>query len=263
MTKLAWDAVGDRIFEAGVDRGVLYPLGLSGVPWNGLISVDQSSDGGTISSFYVDGVKVNQYAEAEDFIATLSAYTYPDEFEAIDGTANLGRGLAIAQQSRQAFGLSYRTGLGNDIVGKGYGYKIHLVYNAMAAPSAYAYKSNGASVEPLALSWAISTVPIVVQGRRPSSHFIIDSTKLDKYLLAKIEDILYGNAFASARLPLPAELIEFFNNGATVIVVDNGDGTWTATGPDDVIQVLSPTEFLIDWKTAIYIDETSYTLSSD
>lgn len=201
MTKLTWDAAGQRFFEANVDRGVLYTLGNAGVPWNGLTGVDQKSSGGDPTPYYIDGVKYLNVPSAEEYEATLEAFTYPDEFAECDGLYTDPNGLMVDQQYRKQFNLAYRTLVGNDISGVRAGYKLHLICNALAGPSDRNYATINEAINPLVLSWDITTTPIVVPGYRPTSHLIINSTKTNGYLVSLIEDILYGTSTDAPRFP--------------------------------------------------------------
>lgn len=210
MTAIVWGNVGDRYFETGVDRGVLFPKTGDGVPWNGLISVSESPTGGEPRPYYLDGFKYLNLATAEEFAATIDAFSAPPEFDRCDGTASIHNGLFITQQPRESFGLSYRTLIGNDVDGTDLGYKINLVYNALAAPSS---RNNGTlndSPTPITFSWGITTAPPPIVGFKPSAHFVIDSRKTPKSVLSLIESVLYGNSTANARLPEVAELMELF-----------------------------------------------------
>jgi hypothetical protein len=174
MTRLNWDVVGERTFETGVDRGVLYVDGSDGVPWNGLISVSESPSGADLSEYYIDGIKYLQLLAGEEFTATIDAFTYPDEFASCDGTRSVGNGLFVTQQPRKGFSLSYRSQVGNDVDGISHGYKIHVVYNALAAPSARQRNSLSDSIAPLNFSWQISTKPPRFAGYKPTAHLVID-----------------------------------------------------------------------------------------
>lgn len=210
MPALTWDTTGDRLYETGIKKGVLYPqsaLGTYplGVAWNGLTAVTESPSGAEPTPIYADDIKYLSLMSAEEFGATVEAYTYPDEFAACDGSASLTEGVTIGQQARQSFGLSYRTTLGNDVVGEAYGYKLHLIYGAMAAPSEKAYATINDSPEAITMSWELTTTPVAVTGFKPTASITIDSTKVDATKLAALEAILYG-ATEAARLPLPDEV---------------------------------------------------------
>lgn len=212
MSKLVWDKTGERLYETGVDHGVLYPIQTGGVyskgvAWNGLSAVTESPSGAEASPFYADNIKYLNLMSAEEFGATIEAYMYPDEFAECDGSAEIATGVSIGQQARKVFGLSYRTLLGNDVDSNDYGYKLHLIYGALAAPSEKGYSTINDSPEPITLSWEITTTPINVAGFKPTACVTIDSTKVDATKLKALEDILYGTDDVEARLPLPDELI--------------------------------------------------------
>lgn len=215
MAKLLWDQSGDRTYETGTDRGVLFPMGTdggyeNGVAWNGLTSVSENPTGAEPNPLYADNIKYLNLISAEEFGATVEAYTYPPEFALCDGSAEIAPGVTIGQQVRKKFGLSYRTTIGNDIRGNDYGYKIHLIYNATAQPSQKAYQTINESPDAVTFSWEISTEPIEIPGFRPSASITIDSTKVPSAKLAALEDLLYGTATEESSLPLPAALITLF-----------------------------------------------------
>ena len=214
MTRLNWDAVGERFYEAGVDRGVLYLNGI-GYAWPGLISVAESSSGGEAKPHYVDGYKYANVAVAEEFQATISAFSSPPEFAVCDGLGLVHTGLIATQQRRRPFSFSYRTLIGNDLEGIDHGYKIHLVYNALAAPSSRTNSTIGESAAPGTLSWAITTLAPRVLGIRPTAHFIIDSRTTDPATLVAVEDILYGSDELTPSIPTVTELMTLF--GETVM----------------------------------------------
>ena len=211
MSKLVWDQVGERLYETGVKNGVLYPQGEGGtypqgVAWNGLTAVTESPSGAEATPLYADDIKYLNLVSAEEFGATIEAYTYPDEFAQCDGSATLATGVMIGQQSRKAFGLSYKTTVGNDVDNNDYGYKLHLIYGALAAPSERAYATINDSPEAIIFSWEVTTTPVNVNGFKPTACVTIDSTKADKDKLAALEAILYGSDDTEARLPLPDEI---------------------------------------------------------
>lgn len=217
MTRIAWGATGARRFETGVDRGVLYVGDAPGVPWNGLKSVAEQASGGEARPYYIDGYKYLNLAGAEDFAATISAYGAPREFMPCDGSVRLHHGLFVTQQTRIPFGFSYRTLVGNDRLAENFGYKIHLVYNALAQPSAKNNQSASGTPTPLELSWSITTQPPKLTGYRPTAHFVIDSTMTPPALMQRIEDILYGSEGIDARLPTLDELISIFAEPGPII----------------------------------------------
>lgn len=209
--KLVWDQTNERLYETGVKMGVVYPQATGGtypmgVAWNGLTSVTESPSGAEATALYADDIKYLNLMSAEEFAATIEAYTYPDEFAECDGSAELAKGVAIGQQKRKAFGLCYRTVLGNDVDGNDYGYKLHIIYGAMAAPSEKAYATINDSPEAITFSWELSTTPVSVDGFKPTASITIDSTKADPTKLEALEKILYGSEEAEARLPLPNEI---------------------------------------------------------
>lgn len=212
MTRIAWDVIGERYYETGVDRGVLYVGTAAGVPWNGLISITENPVGGEAKEYYQDGVKYYSITASEEFGASIEAYTYPEAFAACDGTKLVRNGLYAGQQNRVPFGLSYRSMIGNDIKGDRLAYKIHVVYGAVAAPSSKARTTQGENVEPTAFTWEITTSPKPVLGLRPTAHFEIDSRKVPSALLTLVERLLYGGLNAEPRLPTPQELYDLFNN---------------------------------------------------
>ena len=211
MSKIVWDAIGDHIFETGVRNGVLYLKGAegtydTGVAWNGLTSVSESPEGAEPTDLYADDIKYLTLMSAENFKATLEAYTYPVEFEECDGSATIAKGVVIGQQPRKPFGLCYRTAIGNDTDGNEHGYKLHIVYGCQASPSEKQYSTINDSPEAITFSWEVSTTPVNVTGKKPTATLIIDSTKTDKAKLTALEAILYGSEQTEPRLPLPDEI---------------------------------------------------------
>ena len=217
MTKLVWDKSGERFYETGVNKGVLYVQEAGaypkGVAWNGLTAVTESPSGAEATPLYADNIKYLNLLSAEEFGATIEAYMYPDEFAACNGEASLTEGVTIGQQARKAFGMSYVTKIGND-VNNDLGYKIHLIYGALAAPSERAYATVNDSPEAITFSWEVTTTPVEVEGMKPTACVTIDSTKVDAAKLKAFEDILYGTEDAEARLPLPTEVAELLTAGA-------------------------------------------------
>ena len=211
MSKIVWDQTGERLYETGVKQGVLYipnsGVYSKGVAWNGLTAVTESPSGAEATALYADDIKYLNLMSNEEFGCTIEAYTYPDEFAACDGSASLAKGVSIGQQPRKTFGLCYRTTLGNDTDGNNYGYKLHMVYGCLAAPSEKAFSTINDSPEALTFSWEVSTTPVNVAGHKPTAHLEIDSTKADPVKLAALEKILYGDTDAEARLPLPDEIV--------------------------------------------------------
>lgn len=220
MTALTWDQVGERRYETGVDHGVLYLPDNSGAyneghAWNGLTTVTESPSGADSNPQYADNIKYLNLVAAESFGATIEAFTYPDEFAQCDGTVEPEPGIFLGQQNRRLFGLCYRTQIGNDLEGTDHGYKLHLIYGALAAPSEKAYGTINDSPEAITFSWEVSTTPVPVTGQKPTALLTIDSTKVDADKLSDLEDILYGTVGDDPRLPLPDEVITLFSTGVT------------------------------------------------
>lgn len=213
MSRLVWDKTSERYYETGAKNCALYLQGAdgaytTGVAWNGITAVTESPSGAEASPLYADDIKYLNLMSAEEFGATVEAYTYPDEFAECDGSATIAAGVTIGQQKRKTFGLAYRTTLGNDTEGNDYGYKLHLIYGCQAAPSEKAYATINDSPEAVTFSWEITTTPVSVKGLKPTASVTIDSTKADPAKLAALEDILYGGENEEPRLPLPDEIAE-------------------------------------------------------
>ena len=211
--RIEWDKSGERLYETGIEKGVLYPISngqyQKGVAWNGLTAFTESPSGAENTDLYADNIKYLSMQSAETFGGTIEAYMYPDEFAECDGSANVADGVTIGQQTRKTFGLCYKTTIGNDVDGNGYGYKLHIIYGALASPSEKAYATINDSPEAITFSWEITTTPVNVTGAKPTASLVIDSTKADPTKLAALEDILYGkdgDGSAEPRLPLPDEI---------------------------------------------------------
>jgi hypothetical protein len=216
MAVLAWDASTKHLFETGVDRGVLYPMNSSGVyqlgvVWNGLISVTEKPSGAEPTPMYADNIKYLNLMSAEEFGATIEAYTYPTEFAVCDGSVKpvAQPGLSIGQQTRRGFGLCYRTKIGNEVVGDALGYKLHIIYNCLAAPSEKAYSTINETPEAITFSWELTTTPVAITGYKPSACLIVNSTKVAALKLAALEKLLYGGSEVgeTSQLPTPAVVI--------------------------------------------------------
>ncbi len=215
MAALVWDQVGERLYETGVDHGVLYVPDITGVyatgvPWNGLTSVSETPTGAESNAQFADNIKYLNLISAEDFGCTIEAFTYPDEFAQFDGLAVPHAGVVVGQQARKVFGLSYRTRLGNDLEGDDHGYKLHLVYGCQASPSEKAYNTINDSPEAINFSWDISTTPAPVTGLKPTSLIVVDSTVVDSADLIALETELYGDVSGTANLPTPDAVIAMF-----------------------------------------------------
>lgn len=213
MARLVWDKTGERFYETGVNQCVLYPQVSGaypkGVAWNGITAINESPSGAEATPLYADNIKYLNLMSTEELAVSIEAYTYPEEFEACDGSAEIADGVSIGQQKRQAFGLCYKTAVGNDVDSNDHGYKLHIIYGGLAAPSEKAYASINDSPEAITFSWEVSTTPVNVTGGKPTASITIDSRKADQVKLAALEDILYGKdgePDSTARLPLPDEI---------------------------------------------------------
>lgn len=261
MPQLSWDQVGKRFYEAGVDRGVLYVAGSPGVAWNGLVSVEENRSGEKPTPYYLDGVLQFHAPSVSDFSATMKAFTFPDEFLPFDGIADATHGMYLDNQTPGTFGLSYRTRMGNDLAGLDYGYKLHLLYNLSATPTDKAYETLSSETAPVEFEWDIVGAPETVPGFRPTAHAIFDSTKMDGYLLREIEDQLYGTSTTAAAMPPLADIYSMVFNWELFTVVDNGDGTFSVTGPEELISVSGHT-FYITGADAEMINPGAYHIST-
>lgn len=211
MSKIIWDDTGDRLYETGVEQVVLYPMGTDGkyakgVAWNGVTNITESPSGAESNPLYADNIKYLDLRSVEEFGASIEAYTYPDEFAACDGSAELLPGVKLGQQTRKTFGLSYKTKIGNDVDAENHGYKLHIVYGAKASPSEKAYATINDSPEAVTFSWEVTTTPVKVEGFKPTAHIELDSTKVSAARMAAIEALLYGTEEKEASLPLPSEI---------------------------------------------------------
>lgn len=264
MTALAWDQVGERFYETGVDHGVLYipdnsGAYVDGVAWNGLTNVSETPTGAEANAQYADNIKYLNLYSAEEFGATIEAFTYPDEFAQFDGIATPYPGVMIGQQSRKVFGLSYRTRIGNDLEGEAYGYKLHLVYGCQASPSERSYGTINDSPEPINFSWEINTTPVEVTGTslKPTSLLVIDSTKVDAGALSALEDLLYGTVSTDPSLPLPAAVLALFDG--TIVTV-----TPTQPAFDDVDEITIPSIVGVTYYDgATALTAGAYTITAD
>jgi hypothetical protein len=262
MGALVWDNLEDRTYENGIDRGVLYLHNKKAVPWNGLVSIVEKSNR-EASPVYFDGVKVFDFVIPGEFSGTISAYTYPDEFLAIEGVTELTRGFMVGDQPSTTFNLSYRTYVGNPTTGELAHYKIHILYNLTAIPSDKSNTTLSDAASPINFSWDVTAVPQEYPGILPTAHIILDSRYLDKTLLEEIELQLYGGVTAIPELPTFKELLDKVANTFKIEIIDNGDGTWTARSlSDNYIFFLPDGEFLIREVDAVYLDDDTYVASS-
>jgi hypothetical protein len=261
MSQLVWDAPGDRRYETGLDRGVLFLPGMNGIPWNGLTEVNDTPDGGETTSYWLDGVKYLDSIGAEDYKASVSAFTYPDEFEPYQGVGVVQQGLfATAQPRNQCFSFSYRTKVGNDVDGEDFAYRIHIIMNVKVAPLARDHKTQAAGADLETFKWDLVAVPIYIPGMRPTAHLIIDSRATDPQTMQSIEAVLYGTNDIVSHLPSIDNLINLLVQDGTISITDNGDGTWTAIGPNEFFSMLDDKTFQITNANVAYLDPDTYTI---
>ena len=260
MTELTWSDVGERFFETGVDRGVLYVGSAPGVPWNGLVSVDEAPTGGELQTFYMDGNMYYAGVTPEEFRATIKAFYSPPEFDVCEGIAPIVPGLYTTRQPRVPFGFSYRTQIGNDVDGQEHGYEIHIVYNAIASGTDKSHSSINDSPDPSIFSWEIVSKPNAIATTAPSGHLFVSTLTMDSVAITQIEDVLYGTSSTPPRLPLPAELATLAIPPDLTIVTP-GDGTFSASGADPIV-VLGTDTFTMTDPDVVFIDADTYTATS-
>lgn len=230
MTRIIWGDTGNKLYEAGVDRGVLFVGTNAGVPWDGLVGVDEKPSGGTVTPYYLDGVRYLTSISREEYAATLEAFYSPPEFDLCDGTWPLLYNVVAMHMARSPFNLTYRTRIGNDVEALNYGYKIHLIYNAYATPAEHAYKTTDASADIDTLSWDIQANPTTYSGYPVSAHFVLDSTTVHSSALAAVEEALYGTPDAAPYFPTLDQLLALMAANFNLDINDNGDGTYVAAG---------------------------------
>lgn len=255
MTKLLWDQIGERVYQLGVDRGVFYSplhmvgIGYAGRPqgfsWSGLVSVDEVHEGVSSKPIFFNGIKTFDVVTDGDFSAKVKALTYPDEFMMFDGYVDTSEGLLLDSQPRDTFGLSYRTMVGNDVDGTDLGYKIHILYNLTSIADDIAVKTVDTNIEPIEFGWTFNGTPEPFPSNRPTAHLVIDSRTTRPEALSLLEDYLYGTESVEPRLPTVSDIIAIM----CVVITDNGDGSWTATGPDYMIEMLDSNTVQIDGAT--------------
>jgi hypothetical protein len=259
--RLVWNAPENRFFEVGLDRGVLYPRQGPAVPWLGLTSVDEEGGDGA-ASYYIDGRPFLFLPRPKEYKATLKAFTYPDVFAQIMGVSEIADGMYLDSQPGDAFDLSYRTLVGSATEGSDHGYKIHLVYNATVTPQALTYESLSNSINPTTFSWEIQAVPVKVEGFRPTAHIIIDTRHMDQAKIDAIEKLLYGGVDAFAQMPSPQVIFDLLSYGDTIIITDNGDGTFDVTGSYENVYMISDGVFQVDNVDATNNGDGTFTVSS-
>lgn len=262
MAPLAWDQPGSHRYEAGVDRGVLFLPDGRAVAWNGLLGVEDSTSRES-NSYYMDGVKFLERQIPGPFAATLRAFTYPEEFNEVNGVVPVHDGFYYHDQNPQSFSLCYRTRIGNDLDGTDHGYRLHLLYDVMANPASSSFQTIADDLQPSEFSWALSSTPPTPTGYRPTTHISIDSTETDAARLGAIEQLLYGSETEDPRLPPPDELADLFEMYNSLVITDNGDGTWTASDlTNTYITMVGPDEFEIVGADATYVDADTYDIST-
>ena len=266
MPRIKWDQTGERYYETGVRNAVLYPIDTAtstypkGVAWNGITTITESPSGAESNPIYADDIKYLDLRSVEEFGCTIEAYTYPKEFYACDGSAEIANGVVIGQQTRKMFGLSYRTTLGNDTQNNDYGYKLHLIYNCTAAPSEKGYATINDSPEAITFSWECTTNPVDIVGKKPAAYITIDSTKSDPVKLAALEDILYGTADSDPRLPLPDEIISIFSEATPGITLGTHSANVAVGETVTLTATTVPSDATITWTTS---DEADATVSDE
>lgn len=262
MTALEWDKVGERVYQTGVDRGVLYLKDGRSAVWNGLTSVEDTATSES-KSFYLDGVKYLETVIPGDYEGKLQAFTYPDELDELTGIKTVVSGVVYYDQPSQSFNLSYRTKVGNDVDGLDYGYKIHLLYNVLAKADSYKFDTLKEQSDPSEFVWTLSGIPPKIGGYRPTAHVAIESTNVDSDILEILENSLYGTDVSDPRFPTIIELAELFQYQSALLIIDNGDGTWTAVDQgSNYITMLDGDTFQIENADADFLDASTYEISS-
>jgi hypothetical protein len=262
VATLTWDQSGDRVYQTGIDRGVLFLHDGRVAPWNGLISIEEDTDS-ELKMYYFDGVKYLETLVPGDFSGKLKAFTYPEEFDSVSGLIDAVSGLIYHDQSPKSFNLSYRTRIGNDLEGNEYGYKIHILYNVFANPETRGFDTEQATIKPTEFTWKLSGTPVRPLDYRPTVHVSIDSLRTPPDVLQIVENMLYGSHLSNPSLPSVYDLAEIFGYLGALIIIDHGDGTWSAIDESNgYINMLAPDSFLIANADATFIDEETYTISS-
>jgi hypothetical protein len=262
MAVLVWDQVGEKLYQTGIDHGVLYLHDGTVAVWNGLIGIEETSNA-ELRSFYLDGFKFLENLTPQDFEGTLKAYTYPDEFNSVNGLAVISPGLVYYEQPPKSFNISYQTRIGNDIDGTDHGYVIHILYNIIANPDSYSYETLQESPQAIEFAWSLTGTPPKINRFRPTVHISIDSIDTPPDILQIIKDKLYGTATTNPSLPSIEDILEYFGFRNALLIVDHGDGTWSAIDESDqYISMIDSTTFQIDNADATYLDAVTYTVSS-
>jgi len=262
MPVLEWDKIGERIYQTGVDRGVLYLHDGTVVPWNGLINIEESPNS-ELKSFFLDGIKYLENLSPSDYLGKLQAFTYPDEFDLVNGIGHVAPGMSVHEQPPKSFSLSYRTKVGNDIEGEEFGYKIHILYNVLANPDPRAFATLQETVQPATFGWTLTGTPQKLPKFRPTVHVSIDSRTTPPEILEIVEKTLYGSEQHVASLPSITEIGEYFGYRGALLIIDFGDGSWFAIDESDTyINMINPTTFQIDGADTVYLDPDTYEVSS-
>lgn len=262
MAKIQWDKIDERTYQSGVDRGVLYPQDGPGVPWNGFVGLEESANS-ELKAYYLDGVKYLENLSPGEFEGKLKAISYPEEFNPIMGLAVVAPGFIVTEQQPKSFNLSYRTRVGNPIEGTDYGYKIHILYNLLADPDTRSYSTLSDVNQPMEFVWNLTGTPPIIHKFRPTVHVIVDSRTTPIDILELIEARLYGSDTTSANLPSITEVGEYFGYLGALLIIDNGDGTWTALDESNTyITMLDDTTFQIEHTDAVIEADDSYEISS-
>jgi hypothetical protein len=263
MTAIVWDAAGERLYQSGVDHGVLYLHDGTWAPWNGLIDIEEGSNS-ELKSFYLDGVKYLETLSPGDFIGKLKAYTYPDAFDSVNGMVSVAPGLTYYEQPPMSFSLSYRTKVGNDLDGEEHAYKIHVLYNVLANPDTNTFESaNDGGPQPIEFTWSLTGTPPKPDKYRPTVHISMDSRTTPPEIMTMLENTLYGTASINPSLPSITDISELFGYLGALIIVDHGDGSWSAIDESDTyITMIDDTTFQIDDANTTIIDDDTYTISS-
>lgn len=260
MTALVWDQLGDRVYESGLDRGVLYLLDGSAVAWNGLVSVTEKFNRSS-NPVYYDGMKINDLIVEGDFSGSLKAITYPEEFVELEGFTSPREGMYVGNQHPKSFSLCYRSRIGND-QDEDAGYKLHILYNVFALPSDRSYTTLSTSSDLTDFEWFIEAIPEIVTSFRPTAHVVIDSRSFDELLLIELEKMLYGTDTTPPVLMPLADLLSFLDNWYSIEIIDNGDGSWTAITQHDELITIVDEEFQIDEVNGVYLDADTFEISS-
>lgn len=263
MTRLTWDNFGERFYEIGIDRGVLYVDEDAGVAWSGIVSVNETPSGGTAKAFYMDGVKYLNFSDIEEFEGKLTAFYSPPEFDACDGLINIQPGLYAAHQSRKPFGLSYRTKVANDTDGENHAYKIHIIYNALADPTDHIYASLDDKNDAPLLVWSLTATPTYIPGIGWTAHYVVDTTDAIPYALQTLETILYGDDENVPRLPTAEDLAAIFEDAGPLQVLDTGNDIFMITGNGLAVDQIDDDTWTITADTVVQIDTDNYEISSE